>query len=381
MKCIYKATTALGLVLAASLVAAPSAKALNGPQTITIDGGPLGSLLLSGGADGYGYYVSNTAAGVKNNGAYAGSVFVELQKNSGVLQFTVEVGPNGGTIPLGTTPTQTSANIYTTGPLFEGYLTIAPPNSPVTVSVGQLGSLEGFEAGTDWLNNVQLTTALWAVQNANSRGVSAMYSQGPLTATVEFGDGFDTGVFNFLQALVSYAFDGNNIANVYYAGNLGATGLNAYEYGNTTVGSYGANFVNSQMLGGYYVHTDGNLTLTPEVQYVYAKANRKLGLTKGSGNFGAALFGDYAFGASPYSLGAWVEYEDSTGHDIWASGPGSEAVGAALAPTWQYKDLFARVNAGAYYLLNNKQFSTASFGANGRGKFQFLGTLEAGLLF
>lgn len=382
MRSCWKCTTALGLVLGGWSITAPAAKALSGPAAITIDGGPLGQLTVSGGVDGYGYYVNNPYGGTKTDGAEVGSALIELQKNSGVLQFTIEVGSNGGAVTLGTnTPTQTSISAFTTGPLYEGYITIAPPDVPVTISVGMLGSLEGYEAGVDWLNPVQLTTAIYYVQNSNSRGVEASYTHGPLTATVEFGDGFNTGVFNFLQALVSYQFNANNTANLYYAGNLGTTGLNAYGYGNGTVGSYGANFVNSQMLGGYYSYTHGNLNVVPEVQYVYAKANQRLGLTKASGSFGAAVFGDYAFANTPYSLGAWVEYEDSTGPDFWFVGPKSEAVGAAVAPTWQYKNLFARANAGAIYLLNNKSFSTASYGADGTDKYQFIGTLQAGLLF
>ncbi len=381
MKIAFNNSTALGLVMAASILMVPAAHAMNGPSGIAIDGGPLGSLTISGGADGYGYYLNNATSGVKDHGVLAGSALIKLAKTSGVLQFTVEVGSNGGSVTLGTSPTQTTIKLFPTGPLYEGYVTIAPPNSPVTVSVGQLGSLEGYEGGTVWLNNVQMTTALYYVENYNSRGVSVAYSKGALSATATYGDGFDTGVFNFLQALVSYSFDANNTANIYYAGNLGATGLNAYGYNGTTVGANGANVVNSQMIGGYYSYTQGNLNLVPEVQYVYAKANQKLGLTKESANFGAALFADYSFANSPYSLGGWVEYEDSTGPDFWFVGPKSEAVGAAVGPTWQYKNLFMRVNAGALYLLNNKQFSTASFGSSGRDKFQVLSTLEVGVLF
>ncbi len=55
-----------------------------------------------------------------------------------------------------------------------------------------------------------------------------------------------------------------------------------------------------------------------------------------------------------------------------------------MAPTWQYKDLFARANVGYLYLLNNKGASMAStygYGGNGNGRSQFTGTLEAGILF
>ena len=93
----------LGFVAASSLLALHAAQALTGPTAITIDGGPLGSLSLSGGVDGYGYFLSNTGSGAKTNGAEVGSALVELQKTTGVLQFTIEIGSNGGTSALGTT--------------------------------------------------------------------------------------------------------------------------------------------------------------------------------------------------------------------------------------------------------------------------------------
>lgn len=373
----------LGFVAASSLLALHAAQAMSGPTAIQIDGGPLGALQLSGGVDGYGYYVNPVASG-ETNGANVANALVELQKTSGVLQFTIEIGSNGGAIGLGSgaKPGQTSITTFTTGPLYAGYVTVAPTDMPFTISAGQIGSLEGYESGVDWNNPSQIVTDIFEVQNSQSRGVSANYTAGPLSATVTFGDGFDTGVFNFLQALATYTINPTNAVNVYYAGNLGRTGLNTITYGGGNTGGYGAYYVNSQMLGGYYSYTMGNLNLIPEVQYVYAKADQKLGLTKSSANFGAALFGDYTFGTSPYSVGGWVEYADSTGPDNWFAGPQSELVGFAVSPTWQYKDLFARANIGAGYLLNNKSGGVSyGYGSKGTGKTTFVGSLEAGLLF
>ncbi len=371
-----KTTTALGLVIAAGVIAAPgAARAMVGPQAISIDGGPLGTLSLSGGADGYGYYMSNATSGTKDNGMYAGSALIEVQKTTGVLQFTVEVGSFGGSTTLGTTPSQTSTSVFTTGPLFLGYVTIAPSNLPITVSAGQLGSLEGYEAGTDYSNAVQLTTDLFAVENSNSRGVSVAYAQGPLAATVQFGDGVDSGVWNTVQGLVSYAFNATNSLSVFGAYDLGKTGPNTYAYGGGTSAGIEP-YANENMVGGYYSYTAGNLNVVPEVQYVYAKVDHSLGINKTTSNFGAALFGSYAFANTPYSIGGWVEYENSKGAYNWFVNPNSEAIGAAIAPTWQYKDLFARANAGYLYLTRTK-----AYGHSGNGRGQFLGTLEAGVLF
>jgi len=398
----------LGVVAASSLFAISAAHALNGPSAIQIDGGPLGPLEISGGLDGYGFVQSgastNSLLGTDRTvGVNVGSALIELQKTSGVLQFNVEVGSNGGTTALGTKVNQTSINNYSTGPLYQGYVTLAPKGSPFSISAGQMASLEGYEGGIDWNNPVQLTTALFFVENAESRGVSLNYTKGPINATVMYGDGYDTGVFNFLQALVSYTFNANNVLSVFYGGNLGQTGLNAKTYGGTcgygnpecfgTVGTFGPQFDNSQLVGAFYSYTMGNLNLVPEVQYQVAKADANLGLFKQTSNFSAAVFSTYTFGKSPYSLGSWVEYFDSHGsgansatNNTWFLGPNAEAVGFAVAPTWQYKDLFARANAGYLYLLNNKGATSSGvdsfgYGGNGNGRSQFTGTLEAGVLF
>src|ERR1700734_4184144 len=178
----------LGVMAASSLFAISAAHALNGPSAIQIDGGPLGPLEVSGGLDGYGFVQSGASTNSSSNvlqtnrtdGINVGSALIELQKSSGVLQFTVEVGSNGGTTALGTKPLQTSINVLSTGPLYAGYVTIAPKGSPFSISAGQMVSLEGYEGATDWSNPVQLTTAIFAVQNLNSRGVSLNYNKGAI---------------------------------------------------------------------------------------------------------------------------------------------------------------------------------------------------------
>ena len=238
----------LGVVAASSLLAINSAHALNGPTAIQIDGGPLGPLEVSGGLDGYGFVQSgadlsgnggtNELNTNRSDGINVGSALIELQKTSGVVQFTLEVGSTGGTTTLGARATQTSINTYSTGPLYQGYVTIAPKGSPVTISAGQFASLEGYEGAVDWNNPVQLTTAIFDVENLTSRGVQLNFTKGPINATVMYGDGYDTGVFNFLQALFTYTINSSNVLNVYYGGNLGQTGVNAKTYGSALC-SYG----------------------------------------------------------------------------------------------------------------------------------------------
>ena len=78
------------------------AYALNGPSTIEIDGGPLGPLEISGGAAGYFFAQTGTSddessiLGDRSTGAALTAALIDLQKSSGILQFNIEVGPEGG---------------------------------------------------------------------------------------------------------------------------------------------------------------------------------------------------------------------------------------------------------------------------------------------
>jgi hypothetical protein len=369
----------LGFVAASSLLALNSANALSGPTAITFDGGPLGQLSLSGGVDGYAYFNSGTSnngsiLGNTSNGAYVGSALTELQKTTGELQFTIEIGSNGGTGALGTRNGQTSVSTFSTGPLYAGYITVAPTSTPgFTVSGGQLGSLEGWESGVDWNNANQLTTEIFYVQNSQARGVEASYTTGPFAATVEFGDGYDSGVWNYIQWLGTYTINSDNSASIYGGANLGTTGVNAQTFVGS--GPAAALYSNSNLIGAFY----------------NTKARASIGLTKAASNFGAAIFTDYSFGTSPYSIGGWIEgFTSHTSNQDAASyfiGPDAQGVGISVSPTWQYKYLFARADLGG--LLLTRQAITLSdgtklsygYGNNGTGHAVFQGTLEAGLLF
>lgn len=380
-----------------ALTAMPSAWALTPPPPITFDGGPLGKLQLSGGADGYAYALtgagSELSQGLLGSDRSAGFEFmnglVQLQKADGLVQFTIQAGSTAS-LTLGTKPGATSVQTYATGPLRAVYLTLAP-TSNFSISAGHVASLEGFESSVDWQNSNLLTTDLFYVENSQSTGVTATYTMGPVSGTVTFGDGFDTQVWNYLQLLATYTINDNNALTLYGSTNLGTTGLGARFYGSSTlsynssaatVGAQGvANLANSSVIGGYYSFTMGNLNLVPEVQYVWAKADPSVGLTDYSSNFGAALFASYQFGKSPYSLGGWVEYFSSNGSDAWFLNPGSQGYGLSIAPTWQYKHLFMRGDIGLIHLTRVGTPGSVAYGSNGTGRNQATFLLEAGVLF
>jgi len=379
---------------AVALAAIPAAYAFDPPAPINIDGGPLGTLSLSGGADGFGWATTGTGPGSINGNKSAGVEFmngiVEVQKSDGIVQGTIILGAANNFV-LGYAPHGPSITTFSTGPLYNGYITLAP-SANFNISAGHVGSLEGYESGLDWNNFNVLTTSMFNVENSQSTGVTATATFGPVAGTVTFGDGFDTQVWNYLQMSAVYTADANNVLTLFGATNLGTTGADAHFYGSSTtpynqsfVGkgpNSAAPFANSSDAGIYYSFTLDNLNIVPEVQYTWAKKTPSVGLMKDSSNFGAAIFANYKFGDSPYSLGGWVEYFTSDGPDNWFLNPGAKGFGISLTPTWQGKNLFVRGDVGVLHLTqisNTAGFTGYGSGVKGRDVGTFL--IETGVLF
>lgn len=364
------------------LTASHVAVAMTGPSSIQIDGGALGDLEVSAGLDGDAYAVSNAAPGAKSTGAQLGNALIELQKTSGILQFTIEVG-SYSTQTLGYAPATASGispNYFPESPLYAGYITIAP-NSAVSVSLGQISPIVGYEASQDWGNANIFFSEIAYTQPAQGRGGNIALTQGPFSATVSLTDGYYTGVMNYLQWLLTYGPDSDNSLSLYGGANLGRTGENVGGIANPLLD-------NSDMYGAFYTYTTENLTMTPEVQYQTTPPIAAFSINHRVSNLALALFADEQLGSNtPWSLGAFVEYAtqfynkaDDAGasEDFFGFGPGSNLYGISITPTWQSKNLFARADMGLIHVnrgLGGSAFDDAST-AN-----QFSGLLEAGLLF
>lgn len=360
-----------------------TAFAMNGPANIEIDGGPLGPLELSGAADGLFYAKSGTnqnVSGDQADAALLNSMMLQLEKTTGRVQFELQIAAYSPDVLGIGYPEQANTRNFTTGALRAANISLVL-NSHLRISAGQIDSLEGYESAFPWGNTTGFNTVLYYITNDENRGVSATVTEGPASLSVIYGDGSDTGVFDYLQFSGTYNFNAQDNLNVYGGIALATTGPSAYFYGQSTVGQNEV-FANSNLFGIYDTSVIGNLMLTPQVQYQYANADHRYAaavIPKQTSNFAAALFADYSFGTSPYSLGAWAEYATSHGSaaiDDWFIAPNAELIGFTVAPTWQHKDLYFRVNAGYLHLLNG-----TAYGNDGAGTNEVIGTLEGGITF
>lgn len=388
MKKLMYSMLVCGLGIGAILAAALEARAMNGPQAIPVDLGPLGTWDVLGGIDGYGAVVSNPipdGSGRENptNAAIANAQ-IHIVKPSGLVRFNVEIGAYSfPVIGYADSPkilyTRPRAGQIYTDPVHFAAVSLNPSDH-FSIEIGKLTSLEGFEYGRDWKNPNFFLSGPGYDEIGTGRGVQANFSYGPVTLNAQFSDGYYTKQFNYVQAALTYTL--NPASYVYFYG-----GFNA---GRTIIAGKPAAsaFDNSNMVGGGINYVVGKLTLQPYVQYQWTPKDPVVGAAKTYGYMGAVLSTDYQV-SKQWSVGsqiAWVgsntDKADRANAAIYGDwfgfGAGVSYWSFQVNPTWQYKNVFVRPVMAYVHLSHYAQGQ--GFGADRGGPGQFYGVLELGFL-
>ena len=296
-----------------------------------------------------------------------------IQKADGVVQYYFQVG--GYSIPaLGAAyvPLNNAVNaLY--GPLPVAYLKIAP-TSNFSIMAGNLPTLIGAEYTFTFENMNIERGLLWNQENAVNRGVQLNYSQGPLSASLSWNNGFYSHSYTWLIGSLAYTINPANTLTFVGGGNLGFAASN--------------NFAtpllqnNSQIYNLIYEYNSAPWIIEPYFQWTVVPNNPEIGVTKTTSTIGGAILASYAFTDNIF-LAARAEYIGSNGtaSDGAANllyGPGSEAWSVTLTPTYQYKKFFARVEGS--YVQAMGYTSGDVFGKAGDHPSQIRGALEVGFL-
>ena len=329
-----------------------------------------GKVYIGGAVTGLAYAQSNAthfAPGDADSYIDLSNGQVFIQKTDGWLQFYIQAGeyslPTVG-VPYLKSSIATTANF---GVVPVAYLKLQGEGSWSEFSLqgGKLPTLIGDEYTFTFENMNVERGLLWNIEPAVSTGIQGNWSHGPLTVSLSWNDGTYAKKWNWISGLISYAVTASDIVAFSAGGNLGN--------GNFS-------FLNSgSVYDLIWTHTSGNWVISPYIQYNETPA---LFLAKGSTVFGGAVLASYAFNDN-WKLAGRVEYESESGTpgvfttpDILGYGPGSNAFSVTLTPTYQWKQLFARVDA-SYVTVGNG----AGFGPLGTQSDQFRGVLELGVLF
>lgn len=299
---------------------------------------------------------------------------VFVQKTSGPVQFFVQAGAYS--MPaLGTAYLRADDSI-------DAYYGVVPqafvkfvPNDHFSVMLGKLPTMFGAEYTFTFENMNIERGLLWNQENAVTRGVQATWSQGKVTGSVSWNDGFYSNRYNWLSGSLAYAFDSSNTLTFIAGGNTDQT---------TRVGTATPLLQNNgQICAVIYTRTAGPWTITPYLQYTRVPENTELGIPHSASTLGAALLANYAFNGH-FSLAGRAEYIDSSGSVADGApsllyGPGSNAWSLTLTPTYQNRLLFVRGEMS--YVKAGGTTPGFALGPNFDDTSQSRVVLEAGLLF
>ena len=355
---------------------------LQTPSPFQFNAGPLGKLDITGVMSGMGLWQDNPVNTVSpdpvafNGYTHAdisnGQIFI--QKTHGLIQFFLQAGaynmPALGTPFLSTGAT--TAGYY--GPLPQAYLKIAPTKN-FSVLIGKLPTLIGAEYTFTFENMNIERGLLWNQENAVERGVQVNYSAGPLSASLQWSDGFYSNRFNWLSGDLSYTINSANTVSFVGMGNAGQTG-----YSTLATPVYQNN---SDIYNLIYTYSSGPWMIQPYLQYTQVPANPAIGVGRSTGTRGAALLASYSL--TPHvTLAARAEYIASTGNAADGAlnlmyGPGSKAWSITVTPTYQNHDFFARAEFS--YVQASSYTQGDVFGPQGTNPTQARALIETGFLF
>lgn len=296
-----------------------------------------------------------------------------IQKPDGLIQYYLQVG--GYSIPALGTPYVDLGNAVNAlyGVLPVAYLKIAPTDN-FSIMGGNLPTLIGAE-DTFTFQNINIERGLlWNQENAINRGVQVNYSQGPISTSLSWNNGFYSNSYTWLTGSLAYTINPANTLTLVGGGNLGF--------------DKSSNFAtplllnNSQIYNIIYEYNSAPWIIEPYFQWTVVPHNPSIGVPKTTSTLGGSILASYAFTSNIF-LGARAEYIGTTGNSSDGAanllyGPGSQAWSLTLTPTYQYEQFFARIEGS---LVRATGYTPGDvFGGAGRNPFQLRGLIETGFL-
>ncbi|HJW40036.1 MAG TPA: outer membrane beta-barrel protein, partial [Rhizomicrobium sp.] len=330
-----------------------------------------GKVYIGGAVTGLAYGQSNATHGAPGDADSLldlSNAQIFVQKTDGWLQFYAQFGeyslPTVG-VPYTRASTATTANF---GVVPVAYLKLQGQDSWSEFSLegGKLPTLIGNEYTFTFQNMNVERGLLWNTEPAVSTGVQANWTHGPITVSLSWNDGTYAKKWDWISGLISYAVTSEDTAVFSAGGNVGNPNVSFLDSGS--------------VYDLIWTHTSGNWVISPYIQY---NETPKVFFGKGSSVVGGAILASYSFDDN-WKLAGRIEYESETGTkgvfatpDILGYGPGSNAVSFTVTPTYQWKQLFARLDL-SYVSLGS---AVTGFGVLGNKSDQFRGMFETGVLF
>lgn len=350
---------------------------MSGPLSTAIphefDAGPFGKLDVTGILSGWGSTQGNTDFGSEATIWDISNAQVFVQKTTGWWQFYLQAGAYN--IPdLGVPYLSTADTIKDFWGAFpQGYLKLVKGN--FSVEIGALPTLIGAEYTFSFQNMNIERGLLWNQENAVNRGIQLNYTHKKWTTALSWNDGFYSNRYTWITGSVAYAFNASNTLSFVAGGNAG-------QYDKNTAAT--PLFLNNEQIYNIiYTYSHGPWIITPYLQFTNVPTIPKVGIPVGASTDSGALLLAYTF-KHGFSLAVRPEYISSSGSLANGTinllyGPGSNAFGFTITPTYVKGAFFAR---GEFAVVHASSITPGdAFGPLGTDANQPRGAVEMGFMF
>ncbi|MGC8649616.1 MAG: outer membrane beta-barrel protein [Hydrogenobaculum sp.] len=352
-----------------------------GAYAFQIDEGAFGKLNIDGAVSGYYLYSNNvppastgsSTNGDKKNRYDISNALINISKPDGVVRFTIVAGayafPTVGETTAKTTQSGYNTDLFSALPI--AYLEF-DPNSNVSIKVGKLPTMIGYESAFTYQNIDIQRSILWSMQPVVSRGIRFTYTKGIFTGNLELNDGFYSEKKPALEGSFSLAPNQNASISFNFI----------YPDKNTKPNptSTPANKQEYELTGSY---TISKFTFAFDSMYVHVPTSTE-GETTSNHAFGIAGYATYNINDA-WSLNARAEYDEegTSGTDIMGFGTGAHAYSITITPEYKYKQFFIRPEVSYVHITNvaSAYYYTSPTASTATKNTQIRLGLEAGFVF
>jgi hypothetical protein len=278
---------------------------------------------------------------------------VSLTRSSGTFRYGVMAGAYAFPVigqPLAST-FATSANTSLFGFVPIAYAGYAP-NDHVSILAGKLATSIGAENPFTFQNTDIERDLSWNMEPVVSRGARLVYTNGTVTANIEYNDGYYSGSHRAVEGAFIWAPTGATSMEV-----------SAIIPGANTPGNATASVANRSEYSLVMTRTVGKFSVTPYVVLAQSPASQPVGYLRSEGAWGAGFFGAWSFNDT-VSLGGRYGYlgnesaagDASANADFVGYGAGSKATTLTLTPEYKKKQFFVRGEYGVVLVSGGQQF-------------------------
>jgi len=312
---------------------------------------------VSGAVSAYTIYTSSTSA-KKTNYDVASALVTVSEKSIASLPVGYTITAGAYAMPVVAFDFSSTADITKVlTPLPIAYLEYASPSIPVTIDVGRLPTLIGYESAFTYQNDYVDRGLVWNMQPILHDGVRVTYS-GIKNITIKFGinDGYYSLSADTINGkrVISPAVEGSISGSLLKDVSLSFNFLIPSKSARPNETAAPANKQEYNLTGSY---SFGKLTIGWDALYVYAPKDTKAMVSKASSAYGLALHGEYKVD-NKITLAGRVEYvnDDSSGVDLVGIGNGNSAFTVTISPCYTTGSYF--VKGDLAYVKADKNFTS-----------------------